>query len=576
MQKIWSLALILILLLLPLCVLAEGEQYASGEPFYAYFADARWIRTLPQANTPTVVYVPERTMLLLTPVDDKYAATSYEGKDGYIYMRDVVRVEYTDPHSPQAITVEGFFDLPAHMRNSPIRNSGQIATLPSDVRFRITYVNSEYAYLSYDGQEGFVSTDSFVQMDYEKGSYEPYIGFCEEETPAYDSPCYGATVCALIVPYSPLTVTGYDGDHLTVLYQNQQLYVEASDVTNLNDDYIVEPFAAMLKDNAAVTAYPLQNSGGLGVLPANTEVTVDAFHGEYAHVLTQDTVGYIHYSQLTSNEAMEEEFRRFEEQLARIEAQRFLNVAFTMLEENNPILLAYNQNLGGDVKARFQYGCPYLFAGMHESSLLRIRFPSQNSHYYSTEKRYLGGFDCIGFANWVHNKAGLKKLPHIHDTKTADPEYIVDVSGLPVSQWTQRLKVGDCINIGFKSGGYHIMIYIGTLRSFGFTEEQVGMLAPYLDYPLTIHCGMNNFHTAWYTQYIADNQMPNVTPPDGGVTISIMGIPYADAPYTETMWEGTSNVHTFYWFDLMGYNLTLNNPDAENVSWFAVYRNKEQ
>ena len=137
--------------------------------------------------------------------------------------------------------------------------------------------------------------------------------------------------------------------------------------------------------------------------------------------------------------------------------------------------------------------------------------------------------------------------------------------------------MGDSINLAGQGGGYHVMIYIGTLRDFGFTAEQVGeQLAPYLDNPLTIHCGMNNYHTAWYTQYLKDENLTSVTPPDGGVTISILGIPYDSVPNTETMWKGTSNVKTFYWFDLLGYNLTVINPDSEAFRWYSVYRNTEK
>ena len=81
---------------------------------------------------------------------------------------------------------------------------------------------------------------------------------------------------------------------------------------------------------------------------------------------------------------------------------------------------------------------------------------------------------------------------------------------------------------------------------------------------------------AWYTQYLSDNRLTSVTPPDGGVTISILGIPYDKAPFTETMWQGTRNVKTFYWFDLAGYNLTLITPTDDSYSWYNVYRNTEK
>ena len=81
---------------------------------------------------------------------------------------------------------------------------------------------------------------------------------------------------------------------------------------------------------------------------------------------------------------------------------------------------------------------------------------------------------------------------------------------------------------------------------------------------------------AWYTQYLSDNGLTSVTPPDGGVTISLLGVPYADCPNTETMWQGTKNKKTFWWFDLAGYNLTVITPTDGSYAWFNVFRNTEK
>ena len=568
--------LLCVLMVLPVLLSAALAEEAEQESFYGYFKEACWLRSEPMANTPTVDNIPERTLLCMTPVNDKYAKTSYRGQEGYVYFKNYVAVDYTDPHSAEAVTVEGFFDAPVYMRRSPLKNASTVALLPTDVRFCITYVTEEYAYLTYEGEEGYVYIQDFVQMEYEKGALEPYTAFCADPTPAYASPCYGASVGATIEPYTPVTVNGYDGDHLTVSYDGMQLYVAAGEIMRLSEDFAVEPCEARVASEASVYAFPLEHSALSGKLAKSATVTVTAFHGEYARVESGETAGYIHYSLLKSSKETESALKALEKQVERIEAQRFLNIAFTMLEETNPVLLAYNANCGGNVVARFRYGCPYLFAGTNESSLLRPRFSPQNSHYYSTEKRYLGGFDCIGFARWVHNKAGMRKLPAISESREAPKSARVDVSKLDYAQWADVLKVGDCVNMGYKGGGYHVMMYIGTLRSFGFTAEQLGLLKDYIDYPLVIHCGMNNFHTAWYSEYLKEQGLTSVNPPDGGVTISIMGIPYEKAPNTETMWKGTSNVKTFYWFDLMGYNLTVVNPDHESIRWFVIYRNSEK
>ena len=463
------------------------------------------------------------------------------------------------------------------MRAQPLADTSTLDILPADVRFRVVPVTDEYAYIEYNGKSGYVYIRDFMQMEYKHGEVTPYVAFSDEPVSAYASPCYGAAALHEITPYAPVIVNGYDGDHLTVDIEGQTLYVEAGELTILGEDFTVAPFEAKTSEKAVLYEYPLENALQLADIKKNAPLTVTAFHGVYARVTDGKHEGYLHYDKLKSTNSTKAALAELQKHMERIEAQRFLNVALTMMDENNPVLLAYNENCGGSVSARFKYGCPYLFAGSNESSLLRPRYASQDSHDYSTSKLYLGGFDCIGFARWVHNQVGMKKLPAISETRNAAKPNRIDMQDLPSAQWAQNMKVGDCINLANQGGGYHVMIYIGTLRDFGFTAEQVGeQLAPYLDNPLTIHCGMNNYHTAWYTQYLKDENLTSVTPPDGGVTISILGIPYDSVPNTETMWKGTSNVKTFYWFDLLGYNLTVINPDSEAFRWYSVYRNTEK
>ena len=573
-RKMLSLLCIAALLcgLLP-TALAED----TSESFYGYFRDARWMRAEPRPNTPNVVNIPARSVLKLTPVNDSYAATSYDGKTGYVHMKDCVQVEYNDPTAEDAQSIEGFFGTPVRMRAQPLADTTTLDILPADVRFRVVPVTDEYAYIEYNGKSGYVYIRDFMQMEYKHGEVTPYVAFSDEPVSAYESPCYGAAALHEITPYAPVIVNGYDGDHLTVDIEGQTLYVEAGELTILGEDFTVEPFEAKANEKAVLYEYPLENALQLADIKKNAPLTVTAFHGVYARVTDGEHEGYLHYDKLKSTNSTKAALAELQKHMERIEAQRFLNVALTMMDESNPVLLAYNENCGGSVNARFKYGCPYLFAGSNESSLLRPRYASQDSHYYSTSKLYLGGFDCIGFARWVHNQVGMKKLPAISETRNAAKPNRIDMQDLPSAQWAQNMKVGDCINLANQGGGYHVMIYIGTLRDFGFTAEQVGeQLAPYLDNPLTIHCGMNNYHTAWYTQYLKDENLTSVTPPDGGVTISILGIPYDSVPNTETMWKGTSNVKTFYWFDLLGYNLTVINPDSEAFRWYSVYRNTEK
>lgn len=563
--------LLLVLMLLTLLPLAAGAE--DDGVFFAYFQDARWLRAEPVAGSGTVDNVPARTMLRLVPVDDKYAATTYKGQAGYIYYREYVEVDYKDPYAEDAVRMEGFFDAPVYMRQSPLKSAPLVAELPTDVRFQITPVTAEYAFILYEGKEGYVYIADFVEMEYRKGENEPYIAYVDEPTPAYDTPCYGATVGAELQPYTPVTVDGFDGDHLTILYEGRRLYAGSEELTRLSDDYALEPFTAVISVKTDAIMYPLEHAAVSGTFVKGAAVAVTALHGDYARVTDGITAGYIPFKCLRSSPEVDAVMGQLGLLQQQIEARRTLNIAFTMLEENNPILLAYNQNAQGSAVARFKYGCPYLWAGFNESSLLRARHPSSSSNYYFVEQLYLGGFDCIGFTRWVHSQAGMKKLPAISESQKAPKSSLLNVKDKPYDQWKVVMQVGDVVNMHYRSGGYHTGIYIGTLRDFGFDESGLGELAPYADYPLMIHCGMNNFHTAWYTQYLAEKNLTSVTPPDGGVTISILGVPYSDCPYTETMWKNTRNERTFHWFDLQGYNLTVITPTDYSYSWFNVYRN---
>ena len=306
------LLLLFLLLLLPVVVHAEEN---GSEVIYAYFRDARWLRSEPAPGTPTVANVPERTMLRLEPLDDKYAYTTYKGAPGYIYYKDYVTVKYTDPHGPDAVTVEGFFGAPVYMRQSPLKNASLVALLPTDERFQITFVTDEYAYIVYEGQEGYVYIADFVQMEYARGSVEPYISYVDEETPAMATPYYGAVTGAILTPYTPITVDGYDGDHVTILYEGQRLYAMAEDLTRLSDDL------------------PIEHAPVAGSFAKGSTVTVYGLHGQFVHVTDGTTSGYIFFKRLKDSKEVSAARKLMEQEQERLAQQRFLNIAFSMLEE---------------------------------------------------------------------------------------------------------------------------------------------------------------------------------------------------------------------------------------------------
>ena len=96
-------------------------------------------------------------------------------------------------------------------------------------------------------------------------------------------------------------------------------------------------------------------------------------------------------------------------------------------------------------------------------------------------------------------------------------------------------KVGDLMLIHAR--GNHILMYIGTLRDYGFTEEEVPALKDYMDYPLMIHCGISPVYGERIQQVMdADpSYYKSMQTTNGGVQVSIWGVPRDAAEYHETV-----------------------------------------
>lgn len=273
---------------------------------------------------------------------------------------------------------------------------------------------------------------------------------------------------------------------------------------------------------------------------------------------------------------------------AEVERSKLLDAAFSMLEEGNDFVRRYNEMTDAEVTATFVDGCPYFFGGKadDETTLTRLfsRAPLyskreiwEQTRFYDKGSYYLYGLDCSGFTQWVYAEAGLPKHDSLSNMILQYGKYGKNHvyshrkgKGMPsYDKLAENLQVGDLLVA--KKRARHIMMFIGTLRDFGYTEEELPELAPYLDYALVIHCGPNFAYTdriqAFLDAHQDDSYYKGVKTTDGGVAISIIGVPFADAPN-----HGSYGVNDFAWFDMPdGYKLTIwDLPSATSFCWFRM------
>lgn len=231
---------------------------------------------------------------------------------------------------------------------------------------------------------------------------------------------------------------------------------------------------------------------------------------------------------------------------AEVEKSEILDCAFSMLEEGNIFLERYRAITGSEVKVWFENGLPYFFGGSSEG-LLFSTYPQMRKHvaeasssiWYKKDHLYVYGFDCVGYVRWVNSKVGRSSTPPLSEMITHwqenEARYVFTTNShvnKPMPEWEKlkdTLEIGDLFAI--KHGGFHVMMYIGTPRDYGFDAESE--LGQYLDLPLVIHCGPTPAYPDRYEKLFEQEKeyFGNCELPDGGVQISLLGVPKGEIPY---------------------------------------------
>ena len=216
----------------------------------------------------------------------------------------------------------------------------------------------------------------------------------------------------------------------------------------------------------------------------------------------------------------------------RIQEEPWFDAGFQLLEEGNPFIAMYDETAGSLITSRYPLGIPYYFGGMDGEKLMQRYYPRQTTGWYRSDRLFFRGLDCGGLTQMILQESGLEPHPHISQLVSREAGAVIFTENSP-DRWPLLLAPGDLI--AMDHGHYfHILMYVGTLRSFGWTAETAGEAAPLLDQPLVLHCGGSPFYYYRYQAYIEEMGYKDTCPPDGGATVSVILPDLEGAPHTET------------------------------------------
>ena len=232
---------------------------------------------------------------------------------------------------------------------------------------------------------------------------------------------------------------------------------------------------------------------------------------------------------------------------------------------------------------------PYYFGGLSGTKwngYFYMSYPNYHvitcecrTGYFQPGKTYLYGLDCTGFTRHVFKACGREPHPplseilnnwdqrqyHLFDNREG-------FEAPPYQELKNSLQEGDLLVVKHEnSESRHVMMYIGTLRDYGYNTTDESELAKWLDYPLVIHCGLSPFFGERFQQIIDENPdlYEGCTTTDGGVAVSIVGVNPEDAPVHEHV-QNTD----YDWFVMNDGGYVLSVVNLSDVKYYAWYRSE--
>ena len=575
-------------------VSAQAEKTVTG-----YFKDHTYVRKNMSGSLDYVDVFPPYTIVTLKVIDRIWSEyTSPKGITGYVRYDRILPVPEYERETERYV----YADKQIQIRVLPVFEAPTIYT--ADAYELLTQDGRSGGYIhvrAEDGTAGYILPDWVKKAEFVPKPISPVTLCVGAETPLKDMPLLGAHRMETMSPDRFYTASGAFGDYYAVTTENGIRYVEKAKTAICayrggtgrifftlprNDrkqrtDTAEGVFAyARVKTEGALLR---QAGGGTRPLPEDTELYLYAGYGAWYGAVAGTEAGYVQKKdvEMLTGAAMEAWVRKKDLSGGSIERNPLLDQAFTMVEQGNPFQARYNLLTGAEIRSIFPLGIPYFWGGRNYAAITE-RLPKYTTReawqsspvFYRQGTIYLYGFDCVGFVRSVYRLAG-KAITGTLSGRGAEEYcragthvYCSDAHPLP-EDWTEaarEMQVGDIMVIHHP--GMHAMMYMGTLRAYGYTEEQLPALAKYLDYPLLFQCGENPYSYLRFQSMIRmteDSRCASASPPDGGVGICIPGIPKEDAEMTIEVHDTVSRC-----FDVEGTCVTI--LGFGNVTDYFVYR----
>lgn len=140
--------LLCILLLLPALALAAD----APDPFTGYFTENVHIRPAPQPGSETLGHIPANTAVDLTPVDDRYARVTYNGRTGYVYYAQVRRM----PAEKKVTPYLAYLPENKYLFSTPLDGSPALLTVQAETPVTVTAEVGRFLHITAHGKEGYV------------------------------------------------------------------------------------------------------------------------------------------------------------------------------------------------------------------------------------------------------------------------------------------------------------------------------------------------------------------------------------------------------------------------------------